>query len=54
MSKKLAPGMLSRKLEPYLYYVLAIPVVGITFVCLLGLNGILNTLLRSLVAGAVK
>ncbi len=31
----------------FLPYILAIPVVGLTFVYLLGLNGIVNTLLRS-------
>ena len=35
----------------FMPYVLAIPVVGITFVYLLGLNGILNTLLRDVGLG---
>jgi ABC-type sugar transport system permease subunit len=35
----------------FLPYILAIPVVGTTFVYLLGLNGILNTLLRDLGLG---
>jgi ABC-type sugar transport system permease subunit len=35
----------------FLPYILAIPVVGLTFVYLLGLNGILNTLLRGVGLG---
>jgi ABC-type sugar transport system permease subunit len=35
----------------FLPYILAIPVVGTTFVYLLGLNGIVNTLLKALGAG---
>jgi len=35
----------------FLPYILAIPVVGTTFVYLLGLNGIVNTLLRTVGAG---
>src|SRR5512143_425328 len=37
----------------FLPYVLAIPVVGTTFVYLLGLNGILNTLLRGIGLGVL-
>ena len=37
----------------FLPYILAIPVVGTTFVYLLGLNGILNTLLRGFGLGAL-
>jgi ABC-type sugar transport system permease subunit len=37
----------------FMPYVLAIPVVGTTFVYLLGLNGILNTLLRGLGLGVL-
>src|ERR1044071_8054369 len=36
----------------FMPYILAIPVVGTTFVYLLGLNGILNTLLRGIGLGA--
>src|SRR5512147_2829409 len=37
----------------FMPYILAIPVVGTTFVYLLGLNGILNTLLRGMGLGAL-
>jgi ABC-type sugar transport system permease subunit len=37
----------------FMPYILAIPVVGTTFVYLLGLNGILNTLLRGLGLGVL-
>ncbi len=37
----------------FMPYILAIPVVGTTFVYLLGLNGILNTLLRAIGLGAL-
>jgi len=37
----------------FMPYILAIPVVGMTFVYLLGLNGILNTLLRGVGLGFV-
>ncbi len=37
----------------FMPYILAIPVVGTTFVYLLGLNGILNTLLRGIGLGAL-